>query len=186
MLGMGGLHFFYDFTVFGDHGLDAFQVGFVIANIFSRSIAGFFAPFKFGGNPFFSGLADPQVVPGLCQFSVSWLRGRFTTRFAEQVYRLTSITTNAEAGWYLNLDDETVYRIDRSMLEELAKEKLSPVPTLSAMSVDEVAWQKWHRYVTNVVDIDKTVNLKRHGECLGVHKQGQPGNGCHQPFPCCP
>ena len=59
----------------------------------------------------------------------SWLRGRFTTRFAEQVYRLTSITTNAEAGWYLNLDDETVYRIDRSMLEELASEKLSPVPT---------------------------------------------------------
>jgi transposase len=83
-----------------------------------------------------------------------WMRGRFTTRFAEQVYRLTSITTNAEAGWYLNLDDETVYRIDRSMLEELASEKLTPVPTPSTMSVDEVAWQKWHKYVTNVVDID--------------------------------
>jgi len=40
----------------------------------------------------------------------SWLRGRFTAPFAEQVYRLTSITTNAEAGWYLRLDDETVYR----------------------------------------------------------------------------
>lgn len=84
----------------------------------------------------------------------SWLRGRFTARFAEQVYRLTSITTNAEAGWYLGLDDETVYRIDRSMLEELAKEKLSPVPAPSTMSVDEVAWQKWHKYVTNVVDIE--------------------------------
>ena len=83
----------------------------------------------------------------------SWLRGRFTTRFAEQVYRLTSISTNAEAGWYLSLDDETVYRIDRSILEELARERLSPVPAPTTMSVDEVAWQKWHKYVTNVVDI---------------------------------
>lgn len=86
------------------------------------------------------------------QFDV--LRGRFTRRFAEQVYRLTSITTNTEAGWFLNLDDETVYRIDRSMLEELAREKLSPVPAPSKISVDEVAWQKWHKYVTNVVDIE--------------------------------
>jgi len=92
----------------------------------------------------------------------NWLRGRFTTRFAEQVYRLTSITTNAEAGWYLNLDDETVYRIDRSMLEEHASEKLSPVPAPSAMSVDEVAWQKWHRYVTNVVDIEKRKVIWNH------------------------
>lgn len=91
-----------------------------------------------------------------------WMRGRFTTRFAEQVYRLTSITTNTEAGWYLNLDDETVYRIDRSMLEELASEKLSPVPTPSAMSVDEVAWQKWHKYVTNVVDIEKRKVIWNH------------------------
>ncbi|MFO7766950.1 MAG: ISL3 family transposase [Pelovirga sp.] len=82
------------------------------------------------------------------------LRGRFTCRFAEQVYRLTSITTNAEAGWFLNLDDEVVYRIDRSMLEELAREKLSPVPAPTHISVDEVAWQKWHKYVTNVIDID--------------------------------
>jgi len=26
--------------------------------------------------------------------------------------------------------------------------------TLPHMSVDEVAWQKWHKYVTNVIDID--------------------------------
>ena len=92
----------------------------------------------------------------------SWLRSRFTTRFAEQVYRLSSIATNAEAGWYLNLDDETVYRIDRSMLEELASEKLSPVPVPSAMSVDEVAWQKWHKYVTNVVDIEERKVIWNH------------------------
>ena len=94
------------------------------------------------------------------QFAV--LRGRFTRRFAEQVYRLTSITTNAEAGWFLKLDDETVYRIDRSMLEELAREKLSTVPAPSIMSVDEVAWQKWHKYVTNVVDIERRKVIWNH------------------------
>jgi transposase len=92
----------------------------------------------------------------------SWLRCRFTTRFAEQVYRLTSITTNAEAGWFLGLDDETVYRIDRGILEELAREKLSPVPAPKTMSVDEVAWQKWHKYVTNVVDIEERKVIWNH------------------------
>lgn len=92
----------------------------------------------------------------------SWLRGRFTSRLAKQVYRLTSITTNAEAGWFLGVDDETVYRIDRSMLEELAQEKLSPVPVPRTMSVDEVAWQKWHKYVTNVVDIEKRKVIWNH------------------------
>lgn len=94
------------------------------------------------------------------------LRGRFTRRYADQVYRLTSIATNAEAGWFLKLDDETVYRIDRSMLEELASQKLSPVPAPSAMSVDEVAWQKWHKYVTNVVDLQLRKVLWNHKSTL--------------------
>ncbi len=63
------------------------------------------------------------------------------------------LTTNLEAGWFLGLDDEVVYRIDRSILEELALEKLYPMQAPKHMSVDEVAWQKWHHYVTNVVDI---------------------------------
>ncbi len=90
------------------------------------------------------------------------LRGRFTRRFVEQIYRLTSITTNAEAGWFLNLDDEVVYRIDRGILEELAREKLTPVPGPSCISVDEVAWQKWHKYVTNVIDIDQRKVIWNH------------------------
>jgi len=36
--------------------------------------------------------------------------------------------------------------------------KAIPVPTY--MSVDEVAWQKWHKYVTNVVDIEKKSHLE--------------------------
>jgi transposase len=93
---------------------------------------------------------------------LDWLKGRFTKRFAEQVCRLTSITTNQEAGWYLGLDDEVVYRIDRQQLEDLARRKLSPVPAPTHMSVDEVAWQKWHHYVTNVVDIDKRKVIWNH------------------------
>ena len=95
---------------------------------------------------------------------LDWLRGRFTTRFADQVYRLTSITTNQEAGWYLGLDDEVVYRIDRQYLEELAREKLSPIPAPRYMSVDEVAWQKWHHYVTNVVDIERRKVIWNHDD----------------------
>jgi hypothetical protein len=30
------------------------------------------------------------------------------------------------------------------------------------MSVDEVAWQKWHKCVTNVVDIDKRLVIWNH------------------------
>ena len=93
---------------------------------------------------------------------IQWLNGRFTARFAQQVYRLTSITTNQEAGWFLGLDDETVYRIDKRKLEELALEKLDPVPAPKHMSVDEVAWQKWHKYVTNVVDVDRRKVIWNH------------------------
>lgn len=98
-----------------------------------------------------------------------WLQGRFTKRFAEQVNRLTAITTNTEAGWFLGLDDEVVYRLDRAILQEKADEVLSPTPAPKAMSVDEVAWKKGHSYVTNVVDIDKRVviwNHDKHGKSV--------------------
>lgn len=87
---------------------------------------------------------------------VDWAkpRARVTNRLAQNVYRLTSITTNAEAGWYLGLDDEKVYRIDLEMLEELAAQKLEPILTCKNMSVDEVSWRKFYRYLTNVIDVD--------------------------------
>jgi len=93
---------------------------------------------------------------------IGWIQKRFSLRFAEHVYRLTAITTNQEAGWYLGLDDETVYRIDKCMLEKLAEEKLDPPPAPTLMSVDEVSWQKWHKYVTNVIDIEKRKVIWNH------------------------
>lgn len=112
--------------------------------------------------------------------SIDWIkpRSRVTNRFANEIYRLTAITTNIEAGWYLGLDDEQVYRIDREKLEELAAEKLIPSPAAKNMSVDEVSWLKYHRYLTIVIDVDikkvvwnaqgrKKEVLNRYYEALG-------------------
>lgn len=90
---------------------------------------------------------------------VPWVKmeNRVTKRYAKEIFRLTSITTNQEAGWYWGLDDEKVYRIDKGILEGLFDERLKPTPVSRNISVDEVAWKKHHRYLTNVVDVDEKV-----------------------------
>lgn len=91
--------------------------------------------------------------------TIEWIElgARVTKAFGKEVNRLTSITTNQEAGWYLGLNDEKVYRIDKAMLEEFFKKRLIPTPVSANISVDEVAWKKHHRYLTNVVDVDEKV-----------------------------
>jgi len=88
---------------------------------------------------------------------ILWLKkyGRVTKRFAKQVNRLTAITTNQEAGWFFGLDDERVYRIDKEILEEQYTSRLVPPPAAYNLSVDEVSYKKYHRYLTNVVDTDE-------------------------------
>lgn len=90
---------------------------------------------------------------------ISWLKkhSRVTQRFAKKINRLTAITTNQEAGWFLGLNDEVIYRIDKEMLEESFKKLLMPTPASLNISVDEVAWKKHHRYLTNVIDTDEKV-----------------------------
>jgi len=90
---------------------------------------------------------------------IEWLetRATVTKRYAKEIYRLTSITTNQEAGWYLRMDDEKIYRIDKAILEKLFEERLNPTPVSKNNSVDEVAWKKHHRYLTNVIDADEKV-----------------------------
>ena len=87
---------------------------------------------------------------------LEWARpgARLTKRFEEQINRLTAITTNQEAGWFLDLDDEKVYRADKKVLEEKAEEKLNPTPAAINLSVDEVSYRKYHNYLTNVIDVD--------------------------------
>ncbi len=88
---------------------------------------------------------------------ILWLKkwSRVTKRFAEDINRLTAITTNQEAGWFLGLDDETIYRIDKEMLEEQYNVRLVPPPPAINISIDEVSYKKYHRYLTNVVDVDE-------------------------------
>lgn len=118
--------------------------------------------------------------------SVVWLkpRARVTTRLAMEVYRLTAITTNQEAGWYLGLDDEKVYRIDREMLEELFAKRLVPPPAAINISVDEVSYLKYHRYLTNVIDTDikKVIwnGQGRKAEVLDKYYQGIGQENCEK------
>ena len=55
------------------------------------------------------------------------------------------------------MDDEAVYRIDKDILKERFDEKLVPPPTAVSLSVDEVSYKKYHRYLTNVVDTDEKI-----------------------------
>jgi transposase len=113
-----------------------------------------------------------------------WLKlfSRITDRYAKQISRLTAITTNQEAGWYLGLDDEVVYRIDKRYLEEQAREKLDPVPAATHISVDEVSYRKYHRYLTNVIDTERRVviwNAKgRKSEILNKYYDGIGVENC--------
>ena len=115
---------------------------------------------------------------------IPWLKkwARVTRRFAEQISRLTAITTNQEASWFLGLDDEAVYRIDKEILEEAAQQKLSPPPAATHISVDEVSYRKYHRYLTNVIDIDRKLliwNAKgRKAEVLDRYFQGIGEDNC--------
>jgi transposase len=88
---------------------------------------------------------------------LDWIakRSRVTKAFAHRITDLTALTTNTEAGWFFGLDDQKVYRIDKEYLQQQAAKRLSPIPYARNMSVDEVSYRKYHRYLTNVVDLDK-------------------------------
>jgi len=45
--------------------------------------------------------------------TLDWISGRFSKRFAEEILRLTTVTSYRGAGWYLDVDDETIHRMDR-------------------------------------------------------------------------
>ena len=113
---------------------------------------------------------------------IDWLYIRVTKRYAKQVYRLTGITTNKEAGWYLGIDDEKVYRIDKQMLMDVAKEKLVPVPAAIHISIDEVSYKKYHRYLTNVIDTDRKLVIwnetGRKAEVLDKYYEGIGEENC--------
>ena len=84
----------------------------------------------------------------------------------------------------MGLDDEQVYRIDRETLEELFKQKLEPPPAAANISVDEVSWLKYHRYLTNVIDTDikKVIwnGQGRKAEVLDIYYEGIGRENCEK------
>jgi transposase len=115
---------------------------------------------------------------------IEWVNkhSRFTYRFAREVSRLTAITTNQEAGWFLGLDDEVVYRIDKEMLKKQAEERLTPTPAAIHLSIDEVSYRKYHRYLTNIIDTDKRLVIwndkGRKSEVLNRYYEGIGEENC--------
>ncbi len=113
-----------------------------------------------------------------------WLKlfSRFTNRYCHKVTRLTAITTNKEAAWFLGLNDKVVYRIDKSNLENLANKHLNPIPKAINLSIDEVSYKKYHHYLTNVIDIDKKLVIwnseGRKKETLNNYYKGIGKDNC--------
>jgi transposase len=72
--------------------------------------------------------------------------------------------------------------MDRTILEELFKKRLTPTPASVNISVDEVAWKKHHRYLTNVIDTDKKIltwNAKgRKAEVLNTYYESLGKENC--------
>jgi transposase len=70
------------------------------------------------------------------------------------------------------------------MLERYAKDRLEPTPASTNISVDEVAWQKRHRYLTNVIDTDEKVvtwNAKgRKAEVLNTYYESLGEDACQK------
>jgi transposase len=119
-----------------------------------------------------------EEIPWLSKWS------RVTKRLAEQVGRLTAITTNQEAGWFLGFDDEVVYRIDKEILAEKAKQLLEPPPSATNISIDEVSYRKYYRYLTNVIDTDRRLIIwnrqGRKAEVLDKYYQGIGPDNCQK------
>lgn len=74
--------------------------------------------------------------------------------------------------------------MDKAILEELFKKRLIPTPASVNISVDEVAWKKHHRYLTNVIDIDEKVltwNAKgRKAEVLDKYYESIGAQSCQR------
>lgn len=74
-----------------------------------------------------------------------------TTRFNEFLFSLCDRMTIMDASELMKVNWKRAYKTDRYTLEKL---KLStPLPKMSAIGVDEISFEKYHRYFTIVYDL---------------------------------
>lgn len=86
---------------------------------------------------------------------------RQTKRFEEYVSRLCQLMSLKDAGILSRIDWKTVKNIDKKYLKQLVIDLKSITPT--GIGVDEVSYQKKHKYLTVVRDIDS-------GKVIWVHE----------------
>src|SRR3989344_1849292 len=80
---------------------------------------------------------------------------KFTKRFAEYIFHLCEKMTLADAAETAMINWRTAKRIDKKKLQERFKDLNNINPT--RIGVDEIAYEKGHKYLTIVRDIDAGV-----------------------------
>jgi transposase len=76
---------------------------------------------------------------------------RQTERFTEFLFKLCDRMTIMDASALLQVNWKRAYATDREMLKKL--EKTTPLPEMSVIGVDEISFEKYHKYFTIVYDI---------------------------------
>ena len=74
-----------------------------------------------------------------------------TIRFNEFLFQLCDRMTIMDASELMNVDWKRAYKTDRHTLEKL--EASTPLPKMSVIGVDEISFEKYHRYFTIVYDL---------------------------------
>ena len=74
-----------------------------------------------------------------------------TIRFNEFLFHLCDRMTIMDASELMKVDWKRAYKTDRHTLEKL--ELSTPLPRMSAIGVDEISFEKYHRYFTIVYDL---------------------------------
>ena len=76
---------------------------------------------------------------------------RQTNRFSEFLFALCDRMTIADSSELLNVDWKCAYRLDQKTLKRLKED--TAIPEMSVIGVDEISYQKHHRYFTIVYDL---------------------------------
>ena len=79
---------------------------------------------------------------------------RQTLRFTEFLFTLCDRMTIMDASELLKVNWKRAYTTDKNILEQI--KKATPFPAMSIIGVDEIAFEKYHKYFTIVYDITKT------------------------------
>jgi transposase len=76
---------------------------------------------------------------------------RQTSRFTEFLFTLCDRMTIMDSSELMKVNWKRTYKTDRQVLEKL--KSLTPLPKMSIIGVDEISFEKYHKYFTIVYDL---------------------------------